>query len=185
MCPCHGPCICLKEHLELEGAREQAGVALTMSVISKSELKKTAYPYVQSCTSCMFRYIRRDLASRRQTQTGKAHTPKEGRGQRQRRKKRDGAGPDGQPSASSKPGKAAVGTRLVNAAGHVAAADVRPAKRLRQTRDPAGTNALHPALCHIESMHLQRIKVRSSDSSPAKSNHINTVGTLHCLPASI
>ena len=76
MCPCHGPCICLKEHLELEGAREQAGVALTMSVISKSELKKTAYPYVQSCTSCMFSHIRRDLASRRQTQKGRCIRPK-------------------------------------------------------------------------------------------------------------
>ena len=88
---------------------------------------------------------------------GKAHASKEGRGQRQRRKKREGPGPDGQPgqpSAPSKPGKAAAGARIADAAGHVAAADVRPAKRLRQTRDPAGTSALYTACCRIESMHI-------------------------------
>ncbi len=46
MRPWHGPCICLEEHLELESTCEQAGVAITMSVRSKSELKKTAYSFV-------------------------------------------------------------------------------------------------------------------------------------------
>ena len=141
--------------------------------MSMSERKETIH-LICTCLHQLYAllYMQEPRKSARDI-NGKVHVPKEGRGQRQRRKKREGAGPDGQPrqpSAPSRPIKASAGTRHTNAAGHDTAADVRPAKRSRLTTDPAGASALHPAYHGHKSMHMQGdFPLRSSLPCPTTS----------------
>ena len=159
MLVCLGTAIsALKNFRNLKAPESWLGIAITTSEMSMSDFKVTIHLFCK-CLHKLYALLYMQEPRKSATDAnGKAHIPKEGRGQRQRRKKREGAGPDGQPgqpSAPSRPGKTSAGTRHANAAAHDAAADVRPAKKSHLTTDPAGTNALHPAYSGITSMHMQ------------------------------